>query len=173
MKHVITLLVLFTLSISFASCDTNDPQLPPYTRQPTKPTMPETPEEPDSDNNNPNNPMSNHLKITIGNVSFSITLEDNATTRAFKTQLPMTVNMSELNGNEKYFNLSNGLPTASTNPGTIHTGDFMLFGSTTVVVFYKTFSTSYSYTRLGRIENPSGLADALGSGNVQVKFELQ
>ena len=41
----------------------------------------------------------------------------------------MTVDMSELHGNEKYYYLSNGLPTASSNPGTIRTGDLMLYGS--------------------------------------------
>ena len=84
----------------------------------------------------------------------------------------MTVDMSELHGNEKYYYLSNGLPTASSNPGTIRTGDLMLYGSTCVVLFYETFSSSYTYTRLGRITNPSGLASALGSGGVNVTFEI-
>ena len=84
----------------------------------------------------------------------------------------MTVNMSEMNNNEKYYYLPENLPTASSNPGRIQTGDLMLYGSSCVVLFYKTFSTSYSYTRLGRVDNPVGLASALGSGNVTVTFEL-
>ena len=85
--------------------------------------------------------------------------------------MPITISMKELNGNEKYYELSNDLPYDASNPGTIQTGDLMLYGSNTLVLFYKTFSTSYSYTRLGRIDNPSGLAAALGSGNVTVTFE--
>jgi len=81
--------------------------------------------------------------------------------------------MRELNGNEKYFDLPNNLPTNASNPGTIQTGDLMLYGSNTLVLFYKTFSTSYNYTRLARVDNPSGLATALGSGNITVKFELE
>jgi hypothetical protein len=113
------------------------------------------------------------MKITIGTNIFTATFYNNATATAFKAKLPMTINMTELNGNEKYFDLPNNLPTNVSNPGTIQTGDLMLYGSNTLVLFYKTFSTSYNYTRLARIDNPSGLAAALGSGNITVKFELE
>ena len=113
------------------------------------------------------------LKITIGTNTFTATLYNNATVAAFKSRLPMTINMRELNGNEKYFDLPNNLPANTSNPGTIQTGDLMLYGSNTVVLFYKSFSTSYSYTRLGHIDNTSGLTAALGSGNVTVTFALQ
>ena len=101
------------------------------------------------------------------------TFSDNETAAAFKEKLPMTINMTELNGNEKYFDLSDTLPTDASNPGTIQTGDLMLYGSRTLVIFYKIFSTSYKYTRLGNIDDPSGLAAALGSGNATVTFKLE
>jgi hypothetical protein len=85
----------------------------------------------------------------------------------------MRINMVELNGNEKYADLSRRLPTAASNPGTIQNGDLMLYGSSTLVLFYKTFSTSYSYTKLGRIDDVAGLAAALGAGDVEVRFELE
>lgn len=118
------------------------------------------------------NPAGNRVRIRIGASTFSATLLDNPTVRAFKAQLPMTVSMSELNGNEKLYNFPTSLPTNSSNPRSINTGDLMLYGSTTLVLFYKTFSTSYSYTRLGRIDNPAGLSAALRSGNVTVSFEM-
>ena len=119
------------------------------------------------------NSSANKMKIRIGSTSFSATLYDNATAAAFKSMLPLTVNMVELNGNEKYVDLSRKLPTDASNPGTIQNGDLMLYGSSTVVLFYKTFSTSYNYTKMGRIDNVEGLTAALGSGNVKVTFELK
>ena len=113
------------------------------------------------------------LKVTVGSAIFTATLLDNASVVALKAKLPMTMNMKELNGNEKYYDLPENLPRNASNPQTIQTGDLMLYGSNTIVLFYKTFRTSYSYTRLGRIDNPSGLAEAGGSGDVVVKFELQ
>lgn len=113
------------------------------------------------------------LDIKIGGKTFTATLEENATANAFKALLPTTVQMTELNGNEKYFRFSGNLPTNASNPGTIQAGDLMIYGQNTLVLFYKTFSPSYSYTWLGRIDDPAGLAAALGSGDVTVTYELQ
>ena len=123
--------------------------------------------------NDISNTDSMKLKITIGTNTFTATVHNNATAKAFKAKLPLTINMTELNGNEKYFDLPNNLRTNASNPSTIQTGDLMLYGSNTLVLFYKTFSTSYNYSRIGRIDNPSGLTDALGSGNKTVNFELE
>ena len=126
-----------------------------------------------SDSNRALNTGSLKLNITIGNQTFSAILYNNATIAAFKSRLPMTVNMRDLNANEKYFDLPDNLPANASNPGAIQAGDLMLYGSNTLVLFYKTFSTSYNYTPLGRIENASGLAAALGAGDVMVAFALQ
>jgi hypothetical protein len=117
--------------------------------------------------------MNNILLIKIGDKEFTATLLDNPTATAFKAVLPLTINMVELNGNEKYFRLSKSLPTNESNPGTIKPGDLMLYGSNTLVLFYEGFSTSYSYTRLGRINESTGLAAALGKGNLTVSIRVK
>lgn len=112
------------------------------------------------------------MKIRIGDKSFTATLEDNDTANALKAMLPMNLDMSELNGNEKYYYLSQNLPTKTESIGTIHAGDIMLYGSSCIVIFYETFNTSYSYTRIGHIDDVTELKSALGSGDVNVGFEI-
>ena len=113
------------------------------------------------------------MNIRIGTAVFSATLVDNATSAAFVKLLPLTVDMIELNGNEKYVDLSEALPVNPSNPKSIRNGDIMMYGSSTLVLFYKTFNTSYSYTRVGQVDDPSRLAAALGEENVKVTFELE
>ena len=113
------------------------------------------------------------MKITIGAAVFTATLNNNATTTAFKAMLPLTINMSELNGNEKFYYFSTTLPTNASSGGNIQVGDLMLYGNNCLVLFYEGLNTSYSYTRLGRIDNTSELVAALGAGSVTVKFEIQ
>jgi hypothetical protein len=113
------------------------------------------------------------IKITVNSQTFTATLLDNNSAKAFKEMLPMTVEMTELNSNEKYVRLPENLPTNASNPGTIRSGDLMLYGSYTVVLFYEGLNTSYSYTRMGKIDDPTGLPNALGTGNVTVTFEME
>ena len=110
------------------------------------------------------------LAIEIGGQTFAATLQDHPTTRVFLERLPMTVTMGELNGNEKYYYMDAGLPTNARRPGQIHAGDLMLYGSDCLVLFYESFSSTYSYTRLGSVDDPDGLASAVGRGSVEVTF---
>ena len=114
--------------------------------------------------------MKTPVTVKIGDKNFSATLEDNPTARAFAEMFPLALNMSELNGNEKYFYLDKNLPSDSVSIKQIHAGDIMLYGSNCVVLFYKDFSTSYRYTRIGKLDNPADLQKILGAGNILVKF---
>jgi hypothetical protein len=152
-----TLLFAFLILIG-AACDQNNP---PLANEDQNPITENT------------ESMRDTLVITIGGNEFAATLVDNSTATAFKSMLPLTFNMTELNGNEKYFRLSKKLPTNESNSGTINAGDLMLYGSNTLVLFYESFRTSYSYTKLGRMTNANGLTDALGNGNITVTIELK
>lgn len=108
--------------------------------------------------------------MTVGDRRFAITLTDDAAARAFAARLPLTLDMRELDGNEKHADLPDTLPANPSRPGTIRNGDLMLYGTNTVVVFYATFTSSYSYTRLGRVDDPADLPRALGRGGARVVF---
>ena len=111
--------------------------------------------------------------VLLDGTQFSIDLADNDTAAAFAQMLPLQVEMSELNGNEKYIYLDESLPAHPTNPGTIEAGDVMLYGDNCLVVFYESHPTSYTYTRIGAIADTAGLAKAVGAGSVSASFTLE
>ena len=106
------------------------------------------------------------MKAIINDIEYNINLEENETTKEFIKMLPKEYTMNELNGNEKYTYLDKALPTDSYNPNQINKGDIMLFGDNCLVIFYKTFNTNYSYTKIGHIDN---LPD-LDSNSIKVIF---
>jgi len=106
------------------------------------------------------------MKIIINNNEYLINLENNETVSAFIKLLPQEFSMTELNGNEKYVYLDYTLPTNQYNPKHIKAGDVMLYGNNCLVIFYKSFDTSYSYTKIGHIDN---LPD-LGSNDLVVNI---
>ena len=112
----------------------------------------------------------NEMTITVNGKEFFAKFSDTKAAEEFKAMLPLTLDMSELNGNEKYIYLDERFTTASEKIGQINSGDIMLYGSNCVVLFYESFGTPYSYTRIGYIEDPNGLKKVLGSGNVTVEF---
>ena len=111
--------------------------------------------------------------MTIGDRRFAITPADTEAARALAARLPLSLDMAELNGNEKHADLAQSLPSAAVRPGTISAGDVMLYGSRTIVIFYETFRSNYPYTRLGRAEDPTHLRAALGRGKARVSFSAQ
>jgi hypothetical protein len=113
------------------------------------------------------------IHLQVGSKTFTAKVFDNESVQTLLAKLPMTITMTELNGNEKYYQLPNRLPTNSEDVRTIKSGDLMLYDSDTLVLFYKSFTTSYSYTRLGYVEEVAGLEQAFGGGSVQVAFSVR
>ena len=107
--------------------------------------------------------------VTINNKNYTLVLEDNKTTRELFKDLPLDLDMKELNGNEKYFYLDKNYPTHSLNPKHINKGDVMLYEDNCLVIFYKSFDTSYSYTKIGYIDN----LEEISNEDINVKFKLK
>lgn len=196
MKRIVAFLCMLTVLLSFASCDnlTNGEKNENSTGQQsehdqsfeseTESNHGQTSQVDQSTENDTSEQLENKsetpitgegenmlkIEIIVGSKTFSATLYDNESAKSFSDMLPLTLKMSELNGNEKYYYLDSKLPTDASRPSGIKTGDIMLYGNSCIVLFYESFSTSYSYTPIGHIDDPSGLAEALGSGSVEVTF---
>jgi hypothetical protein len=112
------------------------------------------------------------LKISVGSQVFYANILPSESASALVKQLPFTLSMVELNGNEKYAELKQALPTNAESVGKIQAGDLLLYGNNVLVLFYESFSTPYRYTRIGKLTETAGLEKALGAENCQVKFEL-
>ena len=92
------------------------------------------------------------VKVIIDEKEYTLNLEGNETAKSFALMLPKEFSMRELNGNEKYVYLNETLPTNQYSPKRINKGDVMLFGDNCLVIFYKSFDTPYSYTKIGYID---------------------
>lgn len=112
------------------------------------------------------------ITMQVAQETVQVILYENESTKAFRKKLPMTIQMDEMNGNEKYYFMEESIPSASESIGNINAGDFFLFGSDCLVLFFEDFETSYAYTRLGYVENALDFVSALSSGSVEVTFSM-
>ena len=113
------------------------------------------------------------MKIEVNGSLFTATLADNAAADALADWVeegPVTLELSDYAGFEKVGPLGRSLP-ASDSQTTTHAGDIVLYQGDQIVLFYG--SNSWSYTRLGRIDDLTGWEDALGGGDVTVTLSLE
>lgn len=128
--------------------------------------------ETDIQNNIEENKVAN-MNVQVGDVVFSATLEENEAVSALVEMMresPVVIQMSDYSGFEKVGPLGTSLP-ASNSQTTTQAGDIVLYNGNQIVIFYG--SNSWSYTRLGHIDDLTGWEDALGSGDVTVIFSLE
>lgn len=112
------------------------------------------------------------LYVQVGGSTFTATLEDNEAVDAFAAMMeagPVVISMQDYSGFEKVGSLGASLP-ASDSQTTTQAGDIVLYNSSQIVIFYG--SNSWSYTRLARIDDLTGWAEALGDGDVTVTFSI-
>ena len=99
--------------------------------------------------------------------------EENAVMSALVEMMresPVVLQMSDYSGFEKVGPLGTSLP-ADNSQTTTHAGDIVLYNGNQIVIFYG--SNSWSYTRLGHIDDLTGWEEALGNGDVTVTFSLE
>lgn len=114
--------------------------------------------------------MKTELLVAVGERTFEARLYDTPAGQELLKRLPLILTMRDLNGNEKYADLSQPLPRKTLYPGRVEAGELMLFGGNTLVLFYESLDTLYGYTPLGRMVNPDGLAQAARPAEVTVRL---
>jgi hypothetical protein len=115
------------------------------------------------------------IKIKINDEAFDVKLENNSATQELVKELEkgnITVNATEYGGFEKVGDLGLTLPTTDENVNT-SPGDIVLYQGNQISLFYG--SHSWSYTKLGKIENldSNHLKEVLGSGNATLVLSLK
>ncbi len=112
------------------------------------------------------------MNVQIGDFTFTATLENNTAVEELVQMMkekPVTIEMSDYAGNEKVGPLGKSL-TANNSQTTTHSGDIVLYNSSNIVMFYG--SNSWSYTRIGKIDDLTNWEKALGSGSITAVFSV-
>ena len=112
------------------------------------------------------------MNVQIGGHTFTATLEDNQAVQELVEMMeagPVTLQMDDFSGFEKVGALGTRL-TASDRQTTTTAGDIVLYNSSSIVMFYG--SNSWSYTRIGKIDDLTDWNKALGSGSITAVFTL-
>lgn len=115
------------------------------------------------------------IKIRINNETFNVKLENNSATEELIKTLKkgnVTVNAIEYGGFEKVGDLGFSLPTSDENINT-SPGDIVLYQGDKISLFYE--SHSWSYTKLGKIENNdlNRLKEVLGPDDATFVLSLK
>ena len=163
MKKFGALLCMVTVVFSMAACGNMQAQTP----------VDEAENMTESDIQNGAEEAVMNMKVQVGDAVFSATLEENEAVASFVEMMrenPVSIQMSDYSGFEKVGSLGASLPVNNSQT-TTHAGDIVLYNGNQIVIFYG--SNSWSYTRLGHVDDLTGWEEALGSGDVTMTFSLE
>ena len=106
--------------------------------------------------------------VNVNGTEFKATLENNSAAETLVSMIesnPLELDLRDYGGFEKVGSLGFSLPSINRQI-TTRSGDIVLYQGNQIVMFYG--SNSWSYTKLGHIDDLRGWEDALGRGNVTV-----
>ena len=115
------------------------------------------------------------LKIHVNDTTFTATLEENSSAKAFAeflAQGDMTLDMHDYGSFEKVADLPRSFPRNDT-PIDTDAGDIILYQGNSITIYYD--KNSWNFTRLARIDNVNKkrLQQILGKGNVKATFSVE
>ena len=115
------------------------------------------------------------LKIHVNDTTFTATLEENTSAKAFAeflAQGDMTLDMHDYGSFEKVADLPRSFPRNDKQIDT-DAGDIILYQGNSITIYYD--KNSWNFTRLARIDNVNKkrLQQILGKGNVKATFSVE
>lgn len=111
------------------------------------------------------------IKITVNGKTLYATFDDNATSRAIIAQMPMTLPMLDLYGDEMCYRYPNALPTDNVQSYVHKKGEIFYWPPRhSFVIRYVATSERLDIQHIGQIESGVEIFD--GIGDVNVKFEV-
>ena len=167
------LFFIFLALLGLSACEAGETQTTSEISQPQSTVSePETPEiqQPSEAEENLDTPA---LKIAVGQYELWAAFEDNSSAEEFQellSQGPLTITMEDYGGFEKVGPLGTTL-TRNDTQITTAPGDVILYQGNQITIYYGV--NSWNFTRLAKIDDPSGLQEKLGDGTVTVTFSLE
>ena len=115
------------------------------------------------------------LKIHVNDTTFTATLEENSSAKAFAeflAQGDLTLDMHDYGSFEKVADLPRNFPRNDKQIDT-DAGDIILYQGNSITIYYD--KNSWNFTRLARIDNVNKkrLQQILGKGNVKATFSVE
>ena len=165
MKGRILYIVILLL---FAACSSDAASF-------VKPSQPETQTPKSSASSSAQTEAPVKLKIHVNDTTFTATLEENSSAKAFAeflAQGDMTLDMHDYGSFEKVADLPRSFPRNDTQIDT-DAGDIILYQGNSITIYYD--KNSWNFTRLARIDNVNKkrLQQILGKGNVKATFSVE
>lgn len=109
------------------------------------------------------------FELVVGGRRFPGTLAPGEAGAELASRLPLELDMRELGGNEKYCYTGRPFPGEAEVPERVLSGELWAFSGDCLVLFYEDHANEgYEYVYLGSVDDPTGLASALGTGAARV-----